>query len=57
VDDPRIKKLRLMVQQAIQMHDASEQLIAELNEQLHRHDPPADTRGAPRIDRRQKSRT
>jgi hypothetical protein len=39
VEDTRIKKLRSMVEQAIKLHDASEQLIAELNEQLHQREP------------------
>jgi hypothetical protein len=51
VDDPRLKKLRLMVKQAINLRAASEQLIAEINEQLHHHDPAFRRLVPPGLDR------
>jgi hypothetical protein len=54
VDDPRIKKLRSMVHQAIELRDSAEQWIIELSGHLHPDASPADNQ---MIDRRRKPRT
>ena len=55
LEDLRLKKLRSLIDQAIQLRDAAEQLIAELTEQLHHGVSTSDDRGAP-AERRRKPR-
>ena len=57
VDDPRIKQLRELCDQAIQLKEAAEQLVAELTEQLDRSFSTHDDRGGPHTpERRRKPR-
>jgi hypothetical protein len=55
VEDPRIRQLRDLCDQAVKLKEAAEQLVAELTEQLQRSISTHDDRGgAP--DRRRKPR-
>jgi len=57
VDDPRIKQLRDLCDQAIKLKEAAEQLVSELTEQLNRSFSTHDDRGGPPAsDRRRKPR-
>ena len=47
MEDPRIRQLRDLCDQAIKLKEAAEQLVAELNEQLQRSISTHDDRGAP----------
>jgi hypothetical protein len=53
LEDPRIGKLHSLIREVIQLQEAAQKLIAELNEQLHRTTDTADDRP----ERRKKPRT
>jgi len=58
VDDPRIKQLRSLVKQAIELRDSAEQLIIELSGHLHDESSTSDDRGvSSRMERRLKQRS
>jgi hypothetical protein len=46
VDDPRIKHLRDLCEQAIKLKDAAEQLVTELTHQLERSVSTHDDKGS-----------
>jgi hypothetical protein len=55
VEDPRIRQLRDLCDQAVKLKEAAEQLVAELTEQLQRSISTHDDRGS-LPDRRRKPR-
>lgn len=58
VDDPRIKQLRDLCDQALKLKEAAEQLVIELTDQLNRSFSVHDDRGvSPFSNRRRRPRS
>jgi hypothetical protein len=56
LDDPRIAKLRELLDQATKLLDGANELVADLTEQLHRSTSAKESTERPPAERRRKPR-